>query len=82
MSPFQPAAITGPQAAPNVPASTVALTNPFAFPCLVTVRGGTVSAVAVDGHTVGVTAGSVLVPVGKTIAMTYAVAPAWDWFGL
>lgn len=74
--------IHGPQTSPSIPTTTVPFTNPFGFACLVTVRGGTVSAVAVDGHVIGLIAGVFVLPVGSTIALTYAVSPAWDWFGL
>jgi len=66
-------------AAPSVPATTVALTNPFWRDCAVTVSGGTVTAVAVDGTATGVTSGTVVVPSGKTITLTYSAAPSWNW---
>lgn len=74
--------ICGAQTAPAVPASTVGLANPFDFACLVTVQGGTVSGVAVDGVGVGIGDGLVVVPRSSTITLTYAVAPTWKWFGL
>lgn len=43
------------------------------------VTGGTVSAIAVDGVTTGVTSGPVTVPVGKSITLTYSAAPTWKW---
>jgi hypothetical protein len=67
---------------PAVPGSTTAQTNNLGYACLVTVQGGTVSAIAVDGVTVGLIAGVVVVPNGSTITLTYAVAPTWKWFGL
>jgi hypothetical protein len=72
----------GAVAAPAVPASTVAATNTFPHAVLVTLRGGTVSAVAVDGVALSVLSSLVLVPAGKTIALTYAVAPTWTWYGI
>lgn len=75
-------AILAAQTPPAVPVSTTPLANPFAFACVVTVRGGTVSQIAVDGNGIGLVDGTVLVPNGSTITLTYAVAPAWDWFGL
>lgn len=73
----------GKQAAPAVPASTVALTNPFTFACLVRVKGGTVTVVAVAGTTYATsTPAFVYVDVGETITLTYSVAPTWDWFGV
>jgi hypothetical protein len=73
---------SGPLAAPAVPASTTPLTNTLGVAALVTVRGGTVSAIAVDGVTVGTTDGAVVVPAGSTITLTYSVAPTWTWFGI
>lgn len=69
------------QTPPAVPASTSALTNPFLFGCLVTVRGGTVTVIAVDGTTVGTINGTFILPNGSTITLTYAVAPTWTWYG-
>jgi hypothetical protein len=65
--------------APSVPATTVALRNPFWRHAAVTIAGGTVSAVAVDGTATGVTSGTVIVPSGHTITLTYSSAPAWNW---
>jgi hypothetical protein len=72
---------TGAVGAPAVPASTVALRNPFWRDALVVVSGGTVSAVSVDGVAQGYTATNftVVVPSGKSIALTYSVAPTWKW---
>ena len=82
LSPASSAPIRGALTAPAVAASTVAVTNSFGVACLVTVIGGTVSVIAVDGTTIGTTDGVVLVPAGSTIALTYAVAPTWTWYGL
>jgi len=73
-----PGAVT----APAVPASTVAATNSFPHAVLVTLRGGTVSAVAVAGVALSVLSALVLVPPGATITLTYAVAPTWTWYGV
>jgi hypothetical protein len=64
-----------------VPGSTTPLTNPFFRDAVVVVTGGTVSAVAVDGVAQGFTATgfTVVVPSGKTITLTYTVAPSWKW---
>lgn len=64
---------------PAVPASTVGLKNPFWRDAAVNVIGGTVTVIAVDGTTTGVTAGTVFVPSGHTITLTYSVAPTWVW---
>lgn len=64
---------------PAVPATTVALPNPFFRDAAVYVAGGTVTAIAVDGRTLGVTSGLVMVPTGKTVTLTYSSAPTWVW---
>ncbi len=74
----RPGAVTGGDVV-AVPASTVALKNPYWRDAAVYVSGGTVSAIAVDGTTVGTTSGMVLVPTGKTITLTYSSAPTWVW---
>lgn len=65
--------------APGVPASTTPLTNPFWRDAAVTITGGTVSAIRVDGVVTGLTSGTVIVPTGRTITLTYTVAPTWVW---
>jgi hypothetical protein len=72
----------GARSAPTVPASASAFQNPFWRDCAVTVSGGTVSAIAVDGTSVGLTSGTVIVPTGKTITLTYSAAPSWTWIAL
>ena len=66
--------------APSIPATTVALTNPYPFAATVYLTGGTVSAVAVAGTATGLTAGTFRVPANATITLTYTVAPTWTWF--
>lgn len=66
-------------AAPAVPASTVAATAIFRD-AMVVVIGGTVTAITVDGVATGLTSGAVLVPCGKTIAITYSSVPTWKWW--
>lgn len=66
---------------PSVPATTVALINPFDRDAWVNVHGGTVTVIAVGGTTVsGLTAGAVRVPSRQTITITYSAAPSWDWW--
>jgi hypothetical protein len=77
-----PSYMVGAITAPAVPASTVAYTNKFGFACMCTIYGGTVTVIAIDGVTVGLIAGAFVVPSGSTVAITYAVAPTWTWFGL
>lgn len=68
-------------AKPAVPASTVAATNTEADTMWVEVTGGTVTVVKVDNVTIGSrVAGLFLVRPGSTIALTYSVAPTWQWF--
>lgn len=64
---------------PAVPATTVALKNPFWRDAFVHIAGGTVTGIAVDGRTLGVTSGMVAVPTGRTITLTYSSAPTWVW---
>jgi hypothetical protein len=64
---------------PSVPASTVIAENPYPFPVQVVITGGTMTAVTVNGLTVGTGAGTYLVPAAGTISMTYSVAPTWAW---
>jgi hypothetical protein len=59
---------------PTLPSTTVASTPLFRDMAL-TVSGGTVTAIAVDGVAQGITSGTVFVPTGKTFAITYSVAP-------
>lgn len=75
-------ALTGVQAAPAVPASTVAQTNTFPFPVVVIVSAGTVTVIAVNGTTTGLTAGTFILMPGDTITITYSVVPTWVWKGL
>lgn len=73
----------GRQSAPAVPASTVARVNPFPFACMVRVKGGTVTGIAVAGTTYFTASpGLVYVDVDESITLTYSVAPTWDWFGV
>jgi hypothetical protein len=65
--------------APAVPASTVAAQNTSSQPYTVVVTGGTVTAVTVNGVTVGGGDGTYVVPAYGAIAVTYSVAPTWTW---
>lgn len=68
--------------APTVPASTVAYTNSYGYPCMVSIYGGTVTAITIDGVATGQTSGTFVLSPGETIAITYSSAPTWKWFGL
>lgn len=73
----------GKQTAPAVPASTVAKTNPFTFACMVRVKGGTVTVIAVGGVTYATATNAlVYVDVDEAITLTYSAPPTWDWFGV
>lgn len=74
---------------PAVPASgsSAALVYRDAMVAIHTGAGVTVSAITIDGTATGVTLGAsastegVIVPAGKTIALTYAGGtPTWDWW--
>ena len=65
--------------APGVPSSTVALQNPFWRDAAVTVSGGTVTAIAIDSTASGLTSGTVIIPSGHSIKLTYSSAPTWVW---
>ncbi len=67
------------EATPAVPASTVAVQNASPLPAAVTITGGTITAVVVNGITVGAGAGTYLVPAAGAISVTYSAAPAWAW---
>lgn len=64
---------------PAIPASGATFRNPFWRDAEVTVTGGTVSKVEVDGIDQGATSGRFTVPSGRSIRLTYTVAPSWSW---
>jgi hypothetical protein len=57
-------------------ATTVASYNNNAYPVNVSVTGGTVTVIAVNGTVTGLTSGTFFVPAGGTLTITYTVAPA------
>ena len=66
---------------PAIAASTTPVTNNADRTMWVEIAGGTVTVVKVDGVTIGArTSGMFLVRSGSTIAITYSVAPTWQWF--
>jgi hypothetical protein len=73
---------TGTTSTPSVPASTVTQANTNGWAVFVTITGGTLSSVRVNGTQVGTTAGTYVVPSGQTISITYTVAPTWNWVGV
>lgn len=66
--------------APAMPATGVSVTNNYAFEVVAYVWGGTVNYVTVDGANLILTAGAFGLKPGSTIAITYSVAPTWEWF--
>ena len=73
-----------PVATPAVPASNTAEANGNGVPVVVTVTGGTVTAINVGSNAAnltatGATSGPVIVPSGYAISVTYSVAPTWTW---
>jgi hypothetical protein len=69
----------GPVTPPSIPASGTPLTNPFWRQAEVTIVGGTVTQIAVDGSNRLITSGTVTVPSGHSITLTYSAAPSWAW---
>jgi hypothetical protein len=81
-----PATVGSPGAtlvAPAVPSSGTASTNlainPYHGTVTVTISGGTLTFVYVNGVQVGTTAGAYDVPQHGSISITYSVAPTWSW---
>jgi hypothetical protein len=74
--------VTGSLTPPAVPASTVALTNPFPLDMTVFITGGTMTLVSVDGSGIGIATSPIYLRVraGGTITITYTVAPSWSWY--
>lgn len=65
---------------PAVPATTVAYVNTTGQSAQVTVTGGTVTHIAVNGSDVATaTDYTATVPAGETITLTYSAAPSWYW---
>jgi hypothetical protein len=66
---------------PGGPQATVAFTsgvakaNPYPYDLAVSISGGTVSAIAIDGQTTGLTAGTFTWPAGSTMTVTFTAAP-------
>jgi FtsP/CotA-like multicopper oxidase with cupredoxin domain len=68
---------------PAIAASTTDVVNHSGRTMWVEIAGGTVTVVKVDGVTIGArVAGMFLVRPGSAIAITYSVAPTWQWFAL
>lgn len=71
---------------PAVPATTVGYQNTFGYDCMVVIIGGTVTVIdtgsASNYTATGIIAGTVIVPAGGFIKLTYSVVPTWKWYGL
>jgi hypothetical protein len=65
---------------PALPASGVSVTNSNFWPEQITINGGTVSQVQINGGVTGRTSGSFSLPQGSSIIITYSVAPTWSWY--
>jgi hypothetical protein len=66
-------------AAPSLAASTVNMFNTSGLPVSVHVSAGTVTVIAIDGVTTGLTSGSFRLRRGGRIAITYSAAPTLGW---
>jgi hypothetical protein len=68
-------------ATPAFPASGTAVTNLTGYRVLVGVKGGTSTAVAINGVAAVLSATPALIPLdpGGTVAITFTVAPTWQW---
>lgn len=68
--------------APNLPASGIALVNPFPFPVSVYISGGNVSSIDVNVTATNLTNGTFYLDVGWSITLHYATAPTSVWMGM
>lgn len=73
---------TGTTVTPGFPATNTPVTNNNGWPVFVTITGGTLTSVKVNGTQVGTAAGTYVVPAGQTISVTYTLAPTWNWVGV
>ncbi|MDD4521709.1 MAG: right-handed parallel beta-helix repeat-containing protein [Methanosarcina sp.] len=73
---------TGPLTAPTLPASGTVYTNIFGYPCAVSISGGTITEIAINGVAIGQIAGEFIIPNNTTIKLTYTGTPSWKWRGL
>ena len=71
---------SGPASTPDFPATTVPYVSTYFVPVLVTIAGGTVTDVNVNGTDMVLTGdGTVLLPALGSIAVTYTGDPTWTW---
>lgn len=71
--------VVGTTNAPGVPGSGTPLVSTFNWNVFVTVIGGTVSNVVINGVSVGTGDGTYILPALGTITLTYSAAPTWTW---
>src|SRR5580698_1954468 len=64
---------------PAFPLTTVPYVSTYAWPVLVTITGGTVTNVSINGSTAGTADGTYLLPSFGTITVTYTGSPSWTW---
>lgn len=64
---------------PTMPATATAVVNTHPYDVNVTITGGTVTHIKVNGTATGVTSGSFVVPSGGSVSITYSAAPSWVW---
>lgn len=67
---------------PGVPASGTPVVSTYNFTVRVTITGGTVTNVVVNGTSVGTGPGTYVIPAFGSITLTYSSAPTWNWFSL
>lgn len=65
---------------PAMPASTVDLFNPFGSPAFVSIFGGTITVVKLNGQQIDTTSTKFPVGMGDRVSITYSVAPSWIWW--
>lgn len=68
-----------PVTAPAVPASGVEFHNPFPNDVRVTISGGSVTGIKVEGVNLGITSGTIFLPIDEHITITYSSPPTWSW---
>lgn len=64
---------------PPLPASDVAYQNNFKRPATMTISGGVVNYIVINGVNTLQTSGSFRVPYGATVIVQYNAAPSWVW---
>ncbi len=66
---------------PSVGTSGVATINPWGVPATIYISGGTVTDVAINGNSTGLTFGMFRLGPNQSITLTYSSAPTWTWIG-